>query len=143
MIFLNCIYHFWICSIESVSVYHKFDTTIKLRILGMGRVKDVKPMSEEAAIELSSDMLGELIIFSVGAGCIYLEYRRQMKRDQNKENYQNSRIQELESTVGDLGLELEMQKAQIAELRRALTSQPVPQIIRDPQSGRVLQVEKR
>lgn len=109
----------------------------------MGRVKDVKPMSEEAAIELSSDMLGELIIFSVGAGCIYLEYRRQMKRDQNKENYQNSRIQELESTVGDLGLELEMQKAQIAELRRALTSQPVPQIIRDPQSGRVLQVEKR
>ena len=126
-----------------ISVYHKFDTTIKLRILGMGRVKDVKPMSEEAAIELSSDMLGELIIFSVGAGCIYLEYRRQMKKDQDKEDYQNNRIIELESAVGDLGLELEQQKAQIAELRRAMTSQPVPHSIRDPQTGRVLSVEKR
>lgn len=126
-----------------VSVYHKFDTTIKLRILGLGRVKDVQPMSEEAAIDLSSEMLGELIIFSVGAGCIYLEYRRQLKKDQNKEEFQNSRIQELESTVSDLGMEIEQQKAQIAELKRVLSSQPIPQFTKDPQSRRVSTVEKR
>ena len=80
-------------------MYHKFDTTFKLRILGLGKVKKVKPMTEEAAIDLASDMLGETIIFTVGAGCIYLEYLRQMHKDRNKEDFQNLRLNELETRV--------------------------------------------
>ena len=114
-----------------------------MRFLGIGKVKEVKPLQEEAAIDLAADMLGELFIFTVGAGCIYLEFWRQSRKEENKESEQNVRLSELEKTVQDLGIELAEQGAQLREIHRILAAQPTPKSFKDPVSGTILQVEKR
>lgn len=41
-------------------MYHTFETRIRLRSLGLGTPKEVRPMDEVAAIELGADMVGEV-----------------------------------------------------------------------------------
>ena len=57
------------------------DTTIKMKLLGLGKVVNVKPLTEEQAVELSADMLGEFIIFFVASVILFSEYKRSYNKD--------------------------------------------------------------
>ncbi len=117
-----------------------------MRMLGLGKVKEVKPLEPELAVELGAEMLGEIVLFTFGSFIIYLEYRRQANKDQGKEDFQNNRLVELEQTILDLGLQMDEQRTRISELSRLLHSQAVPisnlpSTIVDTKSGAVLQVQ--
>ena len=122
---------------------------MKMRLLGLGHtVKDVKPLNEEMAVELGAEMLGEMVIFSVGAGIIAAEYIRQVRKDQRKENLQNDRLAHLEGQVAHYGLLVEQQSAEIRELSRVIFAlkppiKTLPSRITDSKSGTVLHVEKK
>ncbi|ESN91774.1 hypothetical protein HELRODRAFT_70587 [Helobdella robusta] len=64
--------------------YHKMDTTIKMKMLGLGKVSSVKPLNEDVAVDLAADMLGEAVIFGIATALLFLEYKRQMWKDQTK-----------------------------------------------------------
>ncbi|XP_064622751.1 optic atrophy 3 protein homolog [Lineus longissimus] len=104
---------------KPAQTYHWLDTTLRMRILGLGSAKDVKPLSEEMATELGAEMLGEIIIFSAAVATLYFEYWRQSKNSQAHEDEQNSKLDDLEQKVSDMGLMLEEQDAKIRELTRA------------------------
>jgi len=133
-----------------VLVYHKFDITITMRNIGLGKSVEVKPLDEDVAVNLAAEMLGELFIFSIGVWILWLEYRRQQRRDIVKEDIQNSRLLELESSVREVELSLETQSAMLREINRALAaahfkipgseSSELPKKITDPSSKTVLKV---
>ena len=54
-------------------MYHTFETRIRLRSLGLGTPKEVKPMDEVAAIELGADLVGE-VCFHLSLQTIRISY---------------------------------------------------------------------
>jgi len=78
-----------------MQVYHKFDITITMKSLGLGKSVEVKPLNEDKAVDLAAEMLGEMFVFAVGVGILISEYLRQQRKDQAKEDLQNCRLQDL------------------------------------------------
>lgn len=88
--------------------------------LNLGRPVTVPPLNEAMAIELGANLLGEFIIFAIGAGLLIFEYSRQNA----KENKKNETIQyekmQLTNTLTEMSFRLERQDAQIREMTRVL-----------------------
>ncbi|CAH1792839.1 unnamed protein product, partial [Owenia fusiformis] len=103
-------------------LYHQWDTNMKVRILGLGKPKDVKPLNEEMATDLGADLLGESILFIVGGGLITYEYWRSNRNEQRKENKQNYKLDELDIKVQEMGILIEEQDTKIRELTRLVHS---------------------
>ena len=116
---------------------------MRLRLLNMGKAKDVKPLDPELAVELGAEMLGELLMFSVGAGIIYLEYSRQANNAQAKEDVQNSRLRELEQEVREMLLQVETHNAEVRSLLRLLHNRDDLQSSTDDKdSGSKLEIDR-
>ncbi|XP_067412654.1 optic atrophy 3 protein [Emydura macquarii macquarii] len=98
-------------------LYHWVEMRTKMRMMGF-RGATIKPLNEEAAVELGAELLGEAIVFSVGGLCIFLEYARQASNTRKKEEEQNSAMLDLQQQVAELGLALEMLDAQLREVNR-------------------------
>lgn len=134
-------------------MYHKFETTIKMRLLGLGKVSQVKPLSDEMAVALAADMLGEAVIFSMASFCLWLEYKRQQRKDVTKEDVQNQRLLGLEKEVAEMSLQFEEQSARLKELTRLLSTgkhfnmelasmDELPEKLVDSKSKMILHVKK-
>jgi len=131
-------------------VYHRFDITITMKNIGLGKSVEVKPLNEDVAVDLAAEMLGEMFIFAVGVCILISEYRRQLRKDAIKEDIQNRRLRELEDGIHELELSLETQAAMLRELNRALAAadfkmpgtpnSELPKKIIDPSSKTVLKV---
>ena len=115
-----------------------------MRLLGLGKAKEVKPLNNEMAVELGADMLSEVFVYGVASFTVYLEYRRQQRKDVRHEDSQNTRLLDIEQTMKDLELTVHIQYTQIQELKRLLLlhSTKLPDKIVDPKSGTILKVEK-
>lgn len=52
------------------AVYHRMDVKLRMWSAGTGRSKGftVAPLTEAAAIDIGADLLGEIVVFTVGAG---------------------------------------------------------------------------
>lgn len=72
------------------------------------------------AIELGSNLLGEFIIFAIGAGVLLLEYQRQARKETLKEQMIHQEKLELIATLNELAFQAERQDTQIRELTRIL-----------------------
>lgn len=72
------------------------------------------------AIELGSNLLGEVIIFVIGAGVLLLEYQRQNRKEALKEDMALQEKLELHATLNELAFQAERQDTQIRELTRIL-----------------------
>lgn len=53
--------------------------------LNLGRPIQVPPLNEAMAIELGANLLGECIIFVIGAATLIFEYNRQVETNQSTE----------------------------------------------------------
>ena len=124
-----------------------------MKLLGLGKVSDVKPLNEDIAVDLAAEMLGEMIIFSIAAGMLLLEYKRQVWKDMSKEDVQNKRLKSLETEICNLNCRMDEQSKKMREMGRALgikfedetqknTDSDVPTKIVDMKSNTVLNVAK-
>lgn len=95
---------------------------MKLRLLGLGKVSAVKPLSDDMAVELAADMLGEAVVFGVATACLLFEFKRQQRKEVGREDLQNTRLQTLESTLATLSLDMEEQNARLREIQRLLAA---------------------
>lgn len=93
-----------------------------MSLLGLPKTKDVAKLNEETAVELGAEMLGEILVFFVGTGTIYFEYRRQAGKDAEKESVQNDKLEDLSHSVRELTRAVENQDAHIRELERLIHS---------------------
>lgn len=80
----------------------------------------VPKLNEQMAIELGANLLGEIIIFVIGAGVLLLEYQRQNRKEALKEDMALQERLELQATLNELAFQAERQDTQIRELTRIL-----------------------
>ncbi|KAH7280277.1 hypothetical protein KP509_37G059100 [Ceratopteris richardii] len=73
---------------------HKFTVNIQRRIYGHATNVEIKPLDPEKAVQAAADLLGELVIFSVGVAAVLFEVQRSARSEARKEE---ARRQELEA----------------------------------------------
>lgn len=76
----NDIIH-WMCviyiyTLDWFSVYNWCEVKAKMWILNLGKPVNIPVLSQEMAIELGANLLGETVIFVIGAGLLIVEYNR-------------------------------------------------------------------
>lgn len=103
-----------------LTVYNWVEVKTKMWALNLGRPVTVPPLTEAMAIELGANLLGEFIIFAIGAGLLIFEYSRQtIKENKKNEAFQMEKMQ-LTNTLTEINFRLERQDAQIREMTRVL-----------------------
>nr|XP_019610367.1 PREDICTED: uncharacterized protein LOC109459900 [Rhinolophus sinicus] len=94
------------------AVYHWVEMRTKMRILGFN-AEAVKPLNEEVATQLGSELLGEATIFVVAGGCLVLEYWRQKAQQRRKEREKRVAWDSMQDEVNHLELALEALQTQM------------------------------
>lgn len=87
-------------------------------LLNLGKPVNIPPLNEAMAIELGANLLGETILFSVGAAVLIIEYNRQTTKQVAKEKQQEDEMNNLNFIIQDLSFQIEKQDAQLRELFR-------------------------
>lgn len=72
------------------------------------------------AIELGANLLGEFIIFGIGAVILIAEYVRQSAKESMKEQMVIQEKMELQAMLNELAFQAERQDTQIRELTRIM-----------------------
>ncbi|CAL8086521.1 unnamed protein product [Calicophoron daubneyi] len=104
----------------STLMYHLWETRLKLRILGLGRTKNVAELTEDAAVDLGAEMLGELLMFSFGALILGIEYRRGARKEAIKEERVQRKFDDLVNQINELTTLMEIQDARMRGLTRSV-----------------------
>ena len=89
--------------------------------MGMKGKAEFKPLSEEKAVELGSEILGEAFLYSVAAAFIVYEYWNSVSKEQMKEDNQNLHILELQQQTAKLEQEVEDLAKTLGSLRDDLS----------------------
>ena len=76
---------------------------------------EVQPLTEEKAVEMGSELLGELILFSVGVGYISYEYFKSVQKGKHKEDTQDDLIAKLNDRVNDMEAQLKTIKIELED----------------------------
>lgn len=107
----------YVC-IPPASAYNWLVTNVRIRTMGSeGKVKVIK-LTEEKAIELGAEIIGELTIFTISTLMILAEYSRQSKKSQAKEDTQNEKIKTLENELGQLKSRINSQDKRLEQLQK-------------------------
>jgi uncharacterized coiled-coil protein SlyX len=80
----------------------------------------VPKLNDQMAVELGANLLGEFIIFAIGAGLLILEYARQSAKETMKEQMAIQEKMELQAMLNELAFQAERQDTQIRELSRVI-----------------------
>uniref|UniRef100_A0A671EIE3 Outer mitochondrial membrane lipid metabolism regulator OPA3 n=1 Tax=Rhinolophus ferrumequinum TaxID=59479 RepID=A0A671EIE3_RHIFE len=101
----------YIC-LPPAQLYHWVEMRTKMRIMGFN-AEAVKPLNEEVATQLGSELLGEATIFVVAGGCLMLEYWRQKVKQRRKEREKRVAWDSIQDEVNHLELALEALQTQM------------------------------
>jgi hypothetical protein len=82
--------------------YNYMEVKMKMISLNLGRPTAVPKLTDAMAIELGANLLGETIIFAIGAALLVLEYQRSSRKDQLKEQMMMQEKLELQMTINEL-----------------------------------------
>lgn len=116
--------------LEFFAVYNWVEVKTKMWALNLGRPVTVPPLNEAMAIELGANLLGEFIIFAIGAGLLIFEYSRQTAKENKKNEAMQYEKMQLTNTLTEMNFRLERQDAQIREMTRVLAE--LGEFFRDP-----------
>ncbi|KAG6462253.1 hypothetical protein O3G_MSEX013143 [Manduca sexta] len=91
-------------------------------ILNLGKPVNIPVLSQEMAIELGANLLGETVIFVIGAGLLIIEYNRQSKKESAKEAKREEEMKHITTTITDLYFTVQKQQTQLREMERLIHS---------------------
>ncbi|XP_075222562.1 optic atrophy 3 protein homolog isoform X1 [Lycorma delicatula] len=111
--------------------YNWCEVKVKMWMLNLGKPVSVPPLNEAMAIELGGNLLGEAIIFFIAASLLFLEYNRQVRKEEKKEAARKEELGTLNYTIQELYFQIERQDAQIRELHREIYNLG-DQVVRKP-----------
>ena len=94
----------------------------QLNILGMGKPKNVKPLTPEAALELGTEIVGDLVIILCGLAIyIVVDSRGAFKsKDTTAADKTSEEIDSLKQSVIDLNIRLEEQTEKLQNIESLL-----------------------
>ncbi|XP_047994141.1 putative OPA3-like protein CG13603 [Leguminivora glycinivorella] len=102
--------------------YNWCEVKAKMWILNLGRPVNIPVLSQEMAIELGANLLGESVIFVIGASLLIVEYGRQSKKEAAKEQARIDELKHITNTITDLYFAVQQQETQIREMERLIHS---------------------
>ena len=110
----------WIC-MPIAQRAHIWEVKAKMRSLnlGSGRVTKVPPLSEAKAVEQGSELLSELVIYSIASIIVVYEYNSSSEKDQAKEEKLAADRQMIKGKISQLEEMVSKQNTRIAELSKA------------------------
>lgn len=100
--------------------YNWMEVKTKMWAMNLGKPTAVPVLNEAMAIELGANLLGEIVIFTIGAGLLLLEYQRQVRKEANKEETVIQEKLELQATINELIFQVQRQDTQIREMARVV-----------------------
>ncbi|KAK8743770.1 hypothetical protein OTU49_001259 [Cherax quadricarinatus] len=109
--------------------YHWCEVRMKMYVMNLGRTgqsSTIPRLSEEAAIELGANLLGEGVIFGIAVAILAYEVSRQKEKEKKKEEAEQAFINNLETRINELTFSSEELDTKVRELTRlsyALQSQ--------------------
>lgn len=100
--------------------YNWMEVKTKMWAMNLGKPTTVPVLNEAMAIDLGANLLGEIVIFTIGAGLLLLEYQRQVRKEANKEDMAIQEKLELQATINELIFQVQRQDSQIREMARVV-----------------------
>ncbi|XP_058060776.1 putative OPA3-like protein CG13603 isoform X1 [Anopheles bellator] len=100
--------------------YNWMEVKTKMWALNLGKPTTVPVLNEAMAIDLGANLLGEIVIFTIGAALLLLEYQRQVRKESNKEEMVLQEKLELQATINELIFQVQRQDTQIREMARVV-----------------------
>ncbi|KAA0196616.1 hypothetical protein HAZT_HAZT006211 [Hyalella azteca] len=100
---------------------------MKMYLSNIIRTEDSVPipkLTEQAAIELGANLLGEFVIIAVASSILLWEYNRQQGKEEIRERKETEFVNQLEQRITDLAFENAELDAKIRELTRLVYSTP-------------------
>lgn len=88
--------------IPPAQFYHWCEVNVKARLLNLGSPREVAKLNEQAAIDLGSELIGDMFMFVIGAAAIIAEYTRQSRKISDEKAALESRLQQIENQTGQL-----------------------------------------
>ena len=90
--------------------------------MGLSGPEKVQPLSEQVAVDVGAELLGESLVFGIATMMLYFEYKRGQRKEEKREDEQNQRIRGLQNEIKELELTVETNAAQVRELTRLVHS---------------------
>lgn len=87
--------------------YHWCEVNVKSRMLNLGKPKEVARLNEQAAIDLGSELIGEMVMFVIAAAAIVAEYTRQSRKFAVEKATEDLRWSQMESKLQELESKLD------------------------------------
>lgn len=84
--------------------YHWCEVNVKARLLNLGSPKEVVKLNEQAAIDLGSELIGDVFMFSIGAAAVIAEYARQSRKSSEEKNALESRLRQIEDQTNEFSI---------------------------------------
>ncbi|KAG0730350.1 putative OPA3-like protein CG13603 [Chionoecetes opilio] len=102
-------------------VYHWCEVRLKMYVMNIGRSGQnttIPKLSEEAAIELGGNLLGEGVIFGIAVAILTFEVTRQKEKEKKKEEAEQAFIDNLENRINELTFASEELDTKLREVTR-------------------------
>ncbi|XP_077300249.1 optic atrophy 3 protein homolog [Arctopsyche grandis] len=98
--------------------YNWCEVQSKMWIMNLGKPVNIPQLNEQMAIELGANLLGEGIIFVLGAALLIFEYNRSSKKEAAKEEQFAQEREHLNNVINELYFSVQKQDTQINEMQR-------------------------
>lgn len=98
--------------------YHWCEVNVKMRMLNLGKPREVKKLDQNAAIELGAELLGEFVMFTVAAVTLTAEYVRQSRKATKEAEELEARWVSVENRLSEIEYVTTKQSDDIRELTR-------------------------
>lgn len=83
-------------------LYHWMDVNVKMRMLNLGKPREVRKLDQNAAIDLGADLLGEIVVYGVGVITVVSEYVRQSNNSAIAKAELEAKWNDIESRIAAL-----------------------------------------
>lgn len=105
------------------TVLHYLENFVRMRLMGVSGPTEVQPLKEERAAELGADILGELFLYGTAAGYLTYEYYRSVKKEQDRDNTQDSDIDSLQESLKRVSSEVREMREKLLLLEQSVGAQ--------------------
>ena len=89
---------------------------VKMRLMGVSGPTQVKALSDEKAVQIGAEIIGELVVYTIASSAIIAEYIRSSRKGQAVEETQDQKIAKLHDRLHKLDREVNIVKRKIKQI---------------------------
>ncbi|CAI7882660.1 unnamed protein product [Closterium sp. NIES-53] len=102
--------------------YHRFTVRLQRRLYGQAPLGHIKRLNEEKAVSTASEVVGELIVFAVAGGVVFIEAARSARSNARKEAKLKQEREALHERDRQLEEEARRLRERVEQLEEALAA---------------------